>query len=109
MTLEFHGLAGWAISSLCLIAIIVGLIVIIDYIVERGHGALERARLKNGLTGEKLRYLIEGSFGKEQCDAIVREITDERTTLEHFTMVIDNIKSAENEPTHLRRVEQPAG
>ncbi len=108
MTLEFHGLVGWAISSLCLIAIIVGLIVIIDYIVERGHDALERAKLKNCLTGNKLRFLIEEHYGKENADTLINAITDSGTTMEYFTMIIDRIKPRNDEPTQLRRVEQPA-
>lgn len=109
MTLEFHGLVGWAISSLCLIAIIVGLIVIIDYIVERGHDALERAKLKNCLTGNKLRFLIEEHYGKENADTLINAITDNGTTMEYFTMIIDQIKLNDDKPAQLRRIEPTAG
>lgn len=108
MTLEFDGLVGWAISFLCLIAMLVGLLVIIDYLVVRGEDVIERARLKSCLTGDKLRFLIEENYGKENADTLINAITDNGTTMENFTMIIDRIKPRNDEPTQFRRVEQPA-
>lgn len=108
MTLEFDGLVGWAISSLCLIAMLVGLLVIIDYLVVRGEDVIERARLKSCLTGNKLLFLIEENYGKENADTLINAITDNGTTMENFTMIIDRIKTRNDEPTQLRRVEQTA-
>ena len=92
MNIAFHGLFGWLISTLCLIALLIGLCYVIAIFWEAFVKSHERLKGVKGTSGAKMTYVCEEVCGKRRAQELAKAMTDPSVTFEDFLKTYNDIK-----------------